>query len=78
MKQRIRHRIAIKKTKNCEYHIRQSRHMVQKSVIPDYYHQESTCDPEIVTSIAVDAFLCELSFVQPSEELEVLFIIREP
>ena len=78
MKQRIRHRIAIKKTKNCEYHIRQTRHLVQKSVIPDYYHQESTCDPKIVTSIVVDAFLCELAFVQPSEELEVLFIIREP
>lgn len=78
MKQRIRHRIAIKKTKNCEYHIRQTRHLVQKSVIPDYYHQESTCDAKDVIELVVSALLGEFPSLRPSEELEVLFIIREP
>lgn len=78
MKQRIRHRIAIKKTKNCEYHIRQTRHDLHKTFLPCYYHEESTCDTANVIAHVVNAFMSELSSVQSAEELEVLFIIREP
>lgn len=78
MKQRIRHRIAIKKTKNCEFHIRETRYILNKSTLPQFFHKESTCNPNDVTDLTVSAFLCELPYLRPSEELEVLFIIREP
>lgn len=78
MKQRIRHRIAIKKTKNCEFHSRETRHDLYKTFLPTYFHEESTCDTEHVITQVINAFIAELPYVHPSEELEVLFIIREP
>ena len=78
MKQRIRHRIAIKKTKDCEFYSRETRHNLHKTFLPSYFHEESTCDPENVITQVVHAFVDELPCLQPAEELEVLFIIREP
>ena len=78
MRQRIRHRIAIKKMTNCEFHSRETRHDIYKTFLPTYFHEESTCDPENVITQVIHAFVDELPCLRPSEELEVLFIIREP
>lgn len=78
MRQRIRHRISIKKTKDCEFHLRETRHNLHKGFLPSFFHEESTRASEDVLSEVVHAFVNDFNHLRPTEELEVLFIIREP